>query len=93
MNLRRAIATLSSTLVVVGTSIAPVLAADGKRDDGDEPGVAMGTTTAILIFVLLPLAFSGLIALFVMAPGWTKGAKNSLQGEYLDDPTRRQIEN
>jgi hypothetical protein len=28
-----------------------------------------------------------------MAPGWTKGAKDSLQGEYLDDPTRRQIEN
>lgn len=90
MNLRRTVATLSSTLVIAATHTGVALA-NTKRDDGDEPGAAISTATAIILFVLVPLAIAGLIALFVLAPGWTKGAKESANNQFLDDPTNRQL--
>ena len=74
MRLRRAAATLSSTLVIATSYVAPAFA-NNKRDDGDEPGAPLSTASAIVIFVLIPLAFTGLITLFVMAPGWSKKSK------------------
>jgi hypothetical protein len=91
MNLRRNLATAGSTLVIAVSYLTPAIAAGGKRDDGDEPGVGLTTAAAILWFVLLPIAISAIIAVLVLAPGWTKGAKDSAQGQFLDDPTRRQI--
>lgn len=91
MNLRRATSVLSSTFVIAASYVAPALA-NSKRDDGDEPGAGMSTASAILIFVVLPIAITALISLFVLAPGWTKGAKESASGQFLDDPTNRQIE-
>lgn len=83
---RRVFATCSSTLFIAAATTLPALA-NGKRDDGDEPGMGLGTMNAILIFVLLPIAISGLIALFVLAPGWTKSAKQATHDGFLDDPT------
>ena len=74
MRLRRTAATLSSTLIITATYFLPAIA-DNRRDDGDEPGAPLSTATAIVIFVLVPLAITGLITLFVMAPGWTKKSK------------------
>ncbi len=91
MNLRRIAATLSSTLIIGASYVAPALANSTKRDDGDEPGVGLSTASAILWFVILPVAISAVIALFVLAPGWTKGAKESATNHYLDDPTNRQL--
>lgn len=90
MNLRRTVATLSSTLVIAASHAGPVIA-NTKRDDGDEPGAPISAATAIILFVLVPLAIAGLIALFVLAPGWTKGAKESANNQFLDDPTNRQL--
>lgn len=92
MKLRRTVSAISSAFVISASYLAPALASGGKRDDGDEPGAGLGTASAILIFVVLPIAISAVIALFVLAPGWTKGAKESSQGQFLDDPTNRQIE-
>ena len=65
----------------------PVLAESTKRDDGDEPGVHMGTLDAILWFVVLPLAITGIITLLTLGPSWTSAARNSTRNGYLDDPT------
>lgn len=85
-NLRRLSAIASTTFVLGATAVAPTLATT-KRDDGDDPGTGIGTASAIIYFVLIPLAISGLIALLVLAPGWTKNARNSTRGGFLDDPT------
>lgn len=90
ITLRRFFATSSSVAVIAASTALPALAG-GKRDDGDEPGVGIGETRAILLFVLLPLAISGLIALFVLAPGWTKSARAATNGGFLDDPTVREV--
>lgn len=74
MRLRRTAATISSTLVIAAAQVLPAIA-NSKRDDGDEPGAPLSTASAIVIFVLIPLAITGLITLFVMAPGWTKKSK------------------
>lgn len=58
-----------------------------KRDDGDEPGEPMGTLSAILWFVVLPLAITGIITLLTLGPSWTSAARNSTRDGYLDDPT------
>lgn len=89
--MKRAYATCTSALVIAASTTLPALAG-GKRDDGDEPGAGLGTAQAILIFVLLPIAISGIIALFVLAPGWTKNAKAATNGGFLDDPSVRQVE-
>jgi hypothetical protein len=58
-----------------------------KRDDGDEPGEPMGTLSAILWFVVLPIAITGIITLLTLGPSWTSAARNSTRDGYLDDPT------
>ena len=90
LTLRRFLATSSSVALIAASTALPALAG-GKRDDGDEPGVGIGETRAILMFVLLPMAISGLIALFVLAPGWTKSARAATTGGFLDDPTVREV--
>ena len=91
VNMKRAFATSTSALVIAASTTLPALAG-GKRDDGDEPGTGMGATHAILLFVLLPIAISGLIALFVLAPGWTKSARAATTGGFLDDPSAREVD-
>ena len=84
--MRRAIATASSVAVLTATALAPAIAGS-KNDDGEERGTAMTTASAILWFVIVPLAISGIIALLVLAPGWVRSAQRSTQGGFLDDPT------
>lgn len=84
---RRIWATTTATLVLSATAIYPVMAETIKRDDGDEPGEPMGTLNAILWFVVLPLAITGIITLLTLGPSWTSTAKKSTRGGYLDDPT------
>lgn len=81
---------LSRTLAVAvlsATSISPAFAETTKRDDGDQPGEPMGTLNAILWFVVLPVAITGIIALLTMGPSWTSAARKSTRDGYLDDPT------
>jgi len=85
-NLRRITALASTTFVLSATAVAPAFATT-KRDDGDEPGAGIGSASAIIYFVIVPLAISGFIALLVLAPGWTKNARNATRGGFLDDPT------
>ena len=85
--IRRIWTTSSAFAVLASTSIAPAFAETTKRDDGDQPGEPMGTLNAILWFVVLPLAISGIIALLTMGPSWTSAARKSTRGGYLDDPT------
>ena len=84
---RRIWATTTSTAILSATAIYPVMAETIKRDDGDEPGEPMGTLSAILWFVVLPLAITGIITLLTLGPGWTSAARNSTRDGYLDDPT------
>jgi hypothetical protein len=89
--MKRAFGICTSALVIAASTTLPALAG-GKRDDGDEPGAGLGTAQAILIFVILPIAISGIIALFVLAPGWTKSARAATNDGFLDDPSVRQVE-
>ncbi len=93
-SIRRIWSTSSAVAVLVSTSVAPAFAESTKRDDGDQPGEPMGTLNAILWFVVLPLAISGLIALLTLGPSWTSAARKSTKGGFLDDPTLgdRQVE-
>ena len=86
-SIRRILTTTSAFAVWASTSVAPAFAETTKRDDGDQPGEPMGTLNAILWFVVLPLAISGIIALLTMGPSWTSAARKSTRGGYLDDPT------
>ena len=47
----------------------------------------MGTLSAILWFVVLPLTITGIIALLTMGPSWTSAARKSTKDGFLDDPT------
>ena len=85
--MRRVFATTSSVAVLTATAIAPAIAGS-KNDDGEDRGTAMSLTSAILWFVVLPLAISGVIALLVAAPGWIRSAQVSTENGFLDDPTR-----
>lgn len=67
--------------------MTPALADSHNRDDGDEPGAGLGFLNSVLMFVVIPLVISGVIALLVMAPGWTKSAKDATKNGFLDDPT------
>jgi len=93
-SIRRIWSSSSAVAILVSTSVSPAFAESTKRDDGDQPGEPMGTLNAVLWFVVLPLAISGLLALLTMGPSWTSAARKSTQGGYLDDPTLsdRQIE-
>jgi hypothetical protein len=86
-SIRRIWSTSSAVAILVSTSVSPAFAESTKRDDGDQPGEPMGTLNAILWFVVLPLAISGIIALLTLGPSWTSAARKSTRGGYLDDPT------
>ena len=86
-NIQRFATTCFSVAVISASYIAPALADSGKRDDGDEPGAGLGFLNSVLMFVVIPLVVSGVIALLVMAPGWTKSAKNATKNGFLDDPS------
>jgi hypothetical protein len=45
------------------------------RDDGDEPGVSISGSAAIALFIGIPLLISGLIALAILAPQWSRRAR------------------
>ena len=89
--MRRSFSVISTTFVLGATVLAPAFATSGKRDDGDEPGVGLGVGGAIILFVLVPLAISGIIALAVLAPGWTSSARKATKNGFLDDPTSEQL--
>lgn len=93
-SIRRIWSTSSAVAILVTTSVLPAFAESTKRDDGDQPGEPMGTLSAILWFVVLPLTITGLIALLTLGPSWTSAARKSTKGGFLDDPTSgdRQIE-
>jgi len=86
-SIRRIWSTSAAIAILVSTSVAPAFAESTKRDDGDQPGEPMGTLNAILWFVVLPLAISGIIALLTLGPSWTSAARKSTRDGYLDDPT------
>lgn len=86
-SIRRIWSTTSVVVVLTATAVSPALAEATKRDDGDEPGEPMGTLNAILWFVVLPLAITGIITLLTLGPSWTSAARKSTRGGYLDDPT------
>lgn len=47
----------------------------------------MTPAQAIVIFAVIPLAVSALLAALVLVPDWFRRAKASTRGGYLDDPT------
>ena len=85
--IRRFWSTTSAAAVLIATSASAAFAEDLKRDDGDQPGEPMGTLNAILWFVVLPLAITGIITLLTLGPSWTSAARKSTRDGYLDDPT------
>ena len=91
IKIRQSLSVISATLVIGATALAPVFASGGKRDDGDEPGAGMGTSNAIILFVLVPLAISAIIAIAVLAPGWTSSARKATKNGFLDDPNNDQL--
>jgi hypothetical protein len=86
-SIRRIWSTTSAVAVLTATSASAAFADDLKRDDGDQPGEPMGTLNAILWFVVLPLAITGIITLLTLGPSWTSAARKSTRDGYLDDPT------
>ena len=93
-NLRRFWATTASTAVISVSAIVPAIADGGKYDDGQDAGSPLGMLNVILIFVILPIGITAVIALLTLAPGWASAARNSTKGGFLDDPTLgdRQVE-
>jgi len=93
-SIRRIWSVSSASAVLVTSSVVPAFAESTKRDDGDQPGEPMGTLSAILWFVVLPLTITGIIALLTLGPSWTSAARKSTKGGFLDDPTlsERQVE-
>lgn len=86
-SIRRIWSSSAALAILVTTSVAPAFAESTKRDDGDQPGEPMGTLSAILWFVVLPLAITGIIVLLTLGPSWTSAARKSTRGGYLDYPT------
>ena len=86
-SIRRIWSSSAAAAILAITSVAPAFAESTKRDDGDQPGDPMGTLSAVLWFVVLPLTITGMIALLTLGPSWTSAARKSTRGGYLDDPT------
>jgi hypothetical protein len=87
ISIRRIWSTTAALAVLTSASVSTAFAEVLKRDDGDQPGEPMGTLNAILWFVVLPLAITGIITLLTLGPSWTSAARKSTRGGYLDDPT------
>ncbi len=58
---------------MLATTAVPAGAA--KDYDGQDLGAHMSFATAVAIYVLIPLAVIVVVALLVLAPGWTRSAK------------------
>ena len=86
-SIRRIWSSSAAAAILAIASVAPAFAESTKRDDGDQPGDPMGTLSAVLWFVVLPLTITGMIALLTLGPSWTSAARKSTRGGYLDDPT------
>jgi hypothetical protein len=86
-SIRRIWSISAALTVLASTAVSPAFAEATKRDDGDQPGEPMGTLNAILWFVVLPLAITGIITLLTLGPSWTSAARKSTRDGYLDDPT------
>jgi len=56
------------------------------RYDGEDPGEPLGTVTALAIFVGIPIAVTIVIALLVLAPGWTRTARSGGSTNWEGDP-------
>jgi len=91
IKIRQSLSVISATLVIGATTLAPAFAMGEKRDDGDEPGAGIGISHSIVLFFLVPLAISGVIALAVLAPGWTSSARKATKNGFLDDPNSDQL--
>ena len=89
--MRRSFSVISTTFVLGVSTLGPAFATGGKRDDGDEPGAGIGISHSIVLFFLVPLAISGVIALAVLAPGWTSSARKATKNGFLDDPNSDQL--
>jgi hypothetical protein len=74
VNRRRTAAVLAATLVWSTLTAAPALAAL-HRDDGDDPGKQISILKAILVFGVIPLGATAVIALLVMLPSLAKGPR------------------
>jgi hypothetical protein len=68
-----------TTLVLLGIAsqififTQPVFAS--IRDDGDEPGQALSGAATITLFLGIPLLVLGLVSLAILAPQWTRKAR------------------
>lgn len=69
----RVLAVTAGTPLLLLMSSPPALAV--TRDDGDDPGTPMSTLGWIGLYVLLPIALFGLIALAVYAPSLARGPR------------------
>ena len=75
---RRIAATVVSGVIVAASSVTPAFA--GPKDlEGMDRGTPLELWQAILGFGGGPLVISGLIALIVLIPDWTKRARLSTQ--------------
>ena len=68
------LATVGAVCVTLCLTAAPALAADivGPQE-GHDPGDGLGLVAGVLLFVVLPLAALGLVALLVLLPGMVGG--------------------
>ncbi|MDH6127852.1 hypothetical protein [Kitasatospora sp. GP82] len=69
--LRAGAVTAAATLMMLMSSPAMAL----TRDDGDDPGSALGVAQTLGLFVLAPLVLFAIIAGLVMLPSLGKGKK------------------
>jgi hypothetical protein len=84
----RTAARAAAVVVLTGalSALASPAFAAVRRDDGDQPGDTMTWGTALLLFVGIPLVFSGLVWLLVSAPGWTRGGRTGDVDAWTGDP-------
>jgi hypothetical protein len=81
--LRRAVLVVLALLAVLVATAGPAGAATPETL---EPTDNISTGQAILLFVVLPLAIDAVIALAVLAPGWTRGGRGDSPDSVRVDP-------
>lgn len=89
---------LSVFLIAISLWSIPNMALALYRDDGDEPGEPLAGSTAVLVFVGIPVLFAAVVSILVLAPNWFR--KNAREFSSLapkdplfieEDSTRRAI--
>ncbi len=83
----RASLVVSGILAAMALTSSPA-SADTHRDDGDQPGTLMSASTAVLLFVGIPLLVAATVWLLASAPGWTRGGRVGATGTatFAGDP-------